>query len=61
MEFESALYENIGRKVVIEQYIKGREIQMAFLGESALPSIEIIPVSEYYTYDHKYKKGGAIK
>lgn len=60
-ELEAALCENIGRKVVIEQYIKGREIQMAFLGDSALPSIEIIPVSEYYTYDNKYKKGGAIE
>lgn len=47
-ELKSALCENFGRKVVIEQYVKGREIQIAFLGESVLPSIEIIPVSEYY-------------
>ena len=60
-ELRSALCENIGRKVVIEQYIKGREIQMAFLGDSALPSIEIIPVNKYYTYDNKYKRGGAIE
>ncbi len=60
-ELKSTLCENFGRKLVIEQYIKGREIQMAFLGESALPSIEIIPVSEYYTYNNKYKKGGAIE
>ena len=60
-ELRSALVKNLGRKIVLEQYIKGREIQMAFLDKEALPSIEIVPVSEYYTYENKYKKGGAIE
>lgn len=58
-EFKAALKDNIGKRVIIEQYIKGREIQMAFLKNRALPSIEIVPLSEFYTYDNKYVKGGA--
>ncbi|MBO4915445.1 MAG: D-alanine--D-alanine ligase [Oscillospiraceae bacterium] len=48
-----------GGRVVLEQYIKGREIQVAILGGKALPSIEIIPKSGFYDYENKYQAGAA--
>ena len=56
-EFKDALMLNIGKKVVIEKYICGREIQMAFLRNSTLPSIEILSNSKFYDYSSKYQKG----
>jgi D-alanine-D-alanine ligase len=47
-------YDN---KVIIEAYIKGREIEVSVLGNDApvasLPG-EIIPGAEFYSYDSKY-------
>lgn len=44
-------------KVLVEKYIKGREITVAILGSQALPVIEIIPKEGFYDYEHKYTKG----
>jgi len=41
--------------VMVEQYIKGREIQGAVLDDEALGAIEIIPSREFYDYEAKYK------
>lgn len=50
--------------VLIEQYIKGRELTVPVLGnhgaEEALPVIEIIPKNEFYDYESKYSEGGSI-
>lgn len=48
-----------GAQVVLEQYIKGREIQVGILGGKALPSIEIIPKTGFYDYANKYQAGAA--
>lgn len=48
-----------GGRTVIEDYIKGREIQVAVLQDRALPSIEIIPQTEFYDYENKYQPGFA--
>ena len=37
----------------------GREIQVALLGDRALPSIEIIPKKGFYDYENKYQPGAA--
>ncbi|MDR0463811.1 MAG: D-alanine--D-alanine ligase [Treponema sp.] len=52
-------------KVIIEEYIPGREIECAVLGnEEPLASLpgEIIPSHEFYSYDAKYldEKGAAF-
>ena len=49
----------LGGRTVLEQYIKGREIQVAVLDGKALPSIEIIPQAEFYDYENKYQPGAA--
>jgi len=44
-------------KVLIEEYIKGKEVTVAVLNGTALPSIEIVPKDGFYDYQHKYTKG----
>lgn len=51
----------MGGDTVIEQYIKGREIQVAVLDGKALPSIEIIPKEGFYDYENKYQPGAALE
>lgn len=50
-----------GGKVIVEQYIKGREIQVGVLEDGALPSIEIIPKKGFYDYENKYQPGAALE
>lgn len=44
-------------KVLIEEYIKGRELTVAVIDEIAFPVIEIVPNEGFYDYEHKYSKG----
>ncbi len=62
-ELRHALEESVklGGRVVIEQYIKGREIQVAVLNGKALPSIEITPKDGFYDYENKYQPGAALE
>ena len=48
-----------GGRIVVEQYIAGREIQVAVLDGKPLPSIEIIPMDGFYDYANKYQPGAA--
>lgn len=43
--------------ILVEEYIEGRELTVAVVGDEALPVIEIIPQSGFYDYEHKYTKG----
>lgn len=47
-------------EILIEQYIKGREIQVAMLGNKPLPVVEIKPKNGWYDYLHKYTKGETV-
>ncbi len=56
--------QNHGSRVMIEQYIKGRELTVAVLGNNKLqplPVIEIVPGEEFafFDYDAKYKAGAS--
>ncbi|RHR08918.1 D-alanine--D-alanine ligase [Pseudoflavonifractor sp. AF19-9AC] len=51
----------LGGRTVLEQYIQGREIQVALLDGKALPSIEIIPKEGFYDYENKYQPGAALE
>ncbi len=46
-----------GNEILIEKFIKGREVQVAVLGERALGAIEIVPKRAFYDYTAKYEKG----
>ncbi|MBQ8507555.1 MAG: D-alanine--D-alanine ligase [Clostridia bacterium] len=61
-ELESALRANVGvERVIIEQYVKGREIDVGVLDGKALPSIEIIPKQGFYDYVNKYQAGATVE
>lgn len=53
---ESALSKafEYGPKILIEEYIAGRELTVSVLGEEALPVIEIVPKERVYDYKAKY-------
>ena len=44
-------------KVILEEFIPGKEITVPILGDSALPIVEIKPKSGFYDYKSKYTKG----
>jgi D-alanine-D-alanine ligase len=46
-----------GDKIVIEKYIKGKEIQIGILGNRALGGVEVRPSLEFYNYEAKYTPG----
>ena len=47
-------------KVIVEEFIEGRELTVTILGEKALPVVEIKPKDGWYNYNNKYSKGKTI-
>ena len=43
--------------VLVEKYIKGRELTVGVMGGEAMPVIEIIPKTGFYDYKNKYQAG----
>jgi D-alanine-D-alanine ligase len=58
-ELDNALNDafNYGKKIIIEKYIKGKEIQIGILGTRALGGVEVRPSKEFYSYEAKYTPG----
>jgi D-alanine-D-alanine ligase len=48
-----------GERVIVEQYIAGKELTCAVMGDLALGVIEIVPVVRFYDYEAKYAPGGS--
>ena len=49
------------KKVIIEEFIPGREIQVAIMGKKKLGAIELKPKRKFYDYEAKYKKSAKTK
>ena len=49
------------KKVLIEQFIAGREIQVAIMGDKKLGAIELIPRRKFYDYRAKYDSKAKTK
>jgi len=47
----------VSPEILVEQYVKGREITCAVLDGESLPLVEIVPTNELYDYQCKYTKG----
>ena len=45
-------------EVLAEQYIPGRELTVGFLGDEALPVVEVIAQRKFYDYEAKYGDAG---
>jgi D-alanine-D-alanine ligase len=43
--------------ILVEEFIKGREVAVGILDDLALGAIEIVPKVEFYTYEAKYTDG----
>tara|TARA_B100001173_G_C15985889_1_gene546700 strand:- start:284 stop:1183 length:900 start_codon:yes stop_codon:yes gene_type:complete len=52
---EKAFYNS--NEVIVEKYIKGRELTVSILDGKAYPIIEIIPSHKIYDFDCKYTEG----
>ena len=49
-----------GERLMVEDYIAGRELTCGVMGDRVLGVTEIVPVGhEYYDYDAKYTEGGS--
>lgn len=62
-EFGEALQEGFRweDKLIIEEYVEGREFSVGVIDGKALPVIEIAPVEGFYDYKNKYKAGSAVE
>ena len=47
-------------EIIAERFIDGGEYPCAVLGQQALPSIRIIPATEFYDYDAKYFRDDTV-
>ena len=58
-ELEAAIHEasQFDTEVMIEKYIKGRELTVSIVGDQPLPPVEIRPKKGIYDYESKYTPG----
>ena len=49
------------KRIIIEEYIPGREIQVAVMGRKALGAIELVPKRKFYDYKAKYSRNAKTK
>jgi len=58
-ELESAVKHarQYGDVLLLEQYIKGRELTVGIFGQEALPVVEIRPKCKFFDFEAKYTKG----
>ena len=50
---------SFGPQALVEEYVEGRELTVAVLGERALMVTEIAPAHGFYDYESKYVDGGS--
>lgn len=60
-EFPAAVAAAFGHdsEILVEKYVKGREIQVGILAEKGIGAIEIVPKNEFYDFEAKYTDGMA--
>ncbi len=46
-----------GKTVLVEEYIRGQEVQIAILDDKVLGGVEVRPGDEFYSYKAKYTAG----
>ena len=52
---------NIYERLLVEEYIPGKEIQVAVMGKKPLGAIELIPKRSFYDYKAKYSTSAQTK
>jgi D-alanine-D-alanine ligase len=51
---------NLGEEVMVEEFVPGRELTVAVMGDEALSVTDIVPKTEFYDYEAKYAEGGSV-
>lgn len=51
------LAKKYSKNILVEKFIKGRELTVGIIGDKILPILEIIPKKEIYDYECKYTPG----
>jgi D-alanine-D-alanine ligase len=61
--YEAAVKEaaKLAGSILVEKYIKGREVQGAVLDGDSMGAIEIVPKGEFYDYEAKYTSGSGTQ
>lgn len=61
--YEAALQDafQYDDEVIVEQYIKGRELTCCVMEGKALPIVEIAPKEGFYDYKNKYQAGSTVE
>ncbi len=49
-----AQIERFGVPILVERFVKGRELTVGILGDQALPIVEIVPREGFYDFENKY-------
>jgi D-alanine-D-alanine ligase len=49
----------LGETVMVEEFVPGRELTVAVMGERAVGVTEIVPRTAFYDYEAKYAPGGS--
>jgi D-alanine-D-alanine ligase len=49
----------LSNEMMVEEYVPGRELTVAVMGDRALAVTEIVPKMAFYDYDAKYAPGGS--
>lgn len=44
-------------RIIIEEYVRGREVTVGILDDAPLPVIEIVPRKQFFDYEAKYQPG----
>lgn len=52
--------EALDAQVLVERFVKGRELSVGVLDGRALPPVEILPEQGFYDYQHKYLRDTRI-
>ena len=55
---EAFRYED---RVIVEEYIEGREFSVAIIDNKPYPIVEIAPLNGFYNYENKYKAGSTVE
>lgn len=50
---------SLGERVMVEEFVPGRELTVAVMGTRALGVTEIVPETEFYDFHAKYASGGS--
>jgi len=58
-QFRNAIDQafSFGDTILVEKYIKGKEVQIGILGDRALGGVEVRPSEAFYSYKAKYTSG----